>query len=298
MPNRASEPVAGRQLSLVGHTPPKSQFLKWIGSKFRYARQIADAMPDEFRQYIEPFVGSGAILGTVAPRQGLAGDTLPPLIEIWQLLKTDPEPLLAHYSRLWTEYCTDPKEVYGRARAAYNTNPNGKDLLFLCRACYGGVVRFTKSGTMSTPVGPHRAISPDSLGKRMREWRSRVLDTEFIHADFEETMAQAGEGDVVYCDPPYACSQRILYGSQDFLLERLWHAIERCKRRGARVLLSLDGMKKSGTVQVDVVLPDGVFEREILVDCGRSMLRRFQKRGQSMSGETVHDRLLLTWVDE
>jgi DNA adenine methylase len=132
----------------------------------------------------------------------------------------------------------------------------------------------------------------------MREWRSRILDTEFIHADFEETMAQAGEGDVVYCDPPYACSQRILYGSQDFLLERLWRAIQRCKLEGARVLLSLDGTKKSGTVQVDVAVPDGLFEREMLVDCGRSMLRRFQKRGKSMSGERVHDRLLLTWADE
>jgi len=295
MPERATEPVADRQLNVVGHTRPKSQFLKWIGSKFRYAPQIADAMPDDFRQYIEPFVGSGAVLATIAPRQGLAGDTIPPLIEIWQLLKTDPDSLVAHYRRIWTDYCEDPKGVYRRVLDAYNEDPNGRDLLFLCRACYGGVVRFTKSGTMSTPVGPHRAISPDSLAKRVREWRGRVLDTEFVHADFEETMARAGEGDVVYCDPPYACSQRILYGSQGFSLERLWSAIQGCKQKGARVLLSLDGMKKSGAVQADIAIPAGLFAREVLVDCGRSMLRRFQKRGENMTGERVHDRLMLTW---
>jgi len=298
MPERTTRPVADRQYNLIGYTRPKSQFLKWVGSKYRYAPQIADAMPHELERYVEPFVGSGAVLATVAPQHGLAGDTLLPLMEIWNLLKADPDALLTHYRQLWTEYCTKPKEVYERVRDEYNGKPNGPDFLFLCRACYGGVVRFTKTGAMSTPVGPHRAISPDSLCERMREWRSRVMNTEFVHADFEETMAQVGQGDVVYCDPPYACSQRILYGSQDFLLERLWHAIEGCKQRGARVLLSLDGTKKSGTVRADVVAPDGLFEREILIDCGRSMLRRFQKRGQNMSGETVHDRLLLTWAED
>ena len=129
----------------------------------------------------------------------------------------------------------------------------------------------------------------------MRLWRERVADTQFVNADFEETMEQAGPGDVVYCDPPYVYSQTILYGAQDFLLNRLWKAIGECKDRGAHVLLSIDGMKKSGQVQTQIAPPEGLFEREVWVDCGRSMLRRFQKKGESMSGERVHDRLLLTW---
>jgi len=287
--------VADRQLTLFGRIPPRHQFLKWVGSKHRHAGKIVDCMPSDLRRYVEPFVGSGSVLATVAPAEGVAGDALRPLVDIWQLLQSDPDALLTHYRYLHERYLQSPRAVYEAVRDQYNAAPSGPDLLFLCRACYGGIVRFTRRGAMSTPVGPHRAISPTALAERMHVWRGRVEHTVFLHADFEETMARAGQSDVVYCDPPYAHSQAILYGSQDFLLGRLWKAIEECKGRGARVMLSLDGMKKSGQVYTVVDAPEGLFEREMMLDCGRSMLRRFQKKGEDMAGEQVYDRLLLTW---
>jgi DNA adenine methylase len=54
-------------------------------------------------------------------------------------------------------------------------------------------------------------------------------------------------------------------------------------------------VEKSGTVALNFDIPEGLFEREVLIDCGGSMLKRFQKRGESMEDEVVHDRLLLTW---
>ncbi len=71
-------------------------------------------------------------------------------------------------------------------------------------------------------------------------------------ADFEETLDRARRGDLVYCDPPYSCTQSILYGAQSFSLPRLFAAIERCKARGARVVLSIDGTKRSGDTLCDV----------------------------------------------
>lgn len=286
---------SGGQLAMFGRARPRNQLLKWIGNKYRHAGQIADILPSTYRRYIEPFVGTGAVLATMQPEDGIAGDALRPLIEIWHCLQSCPEKLLEHYERVWTQYMKHPREAYARVRASYNAAPNGFDLLFISRACYGGVVRFTTQGELSTPVGPHKAISPDALADRIAVWRERVANTRFVHADFEETMAQAGEGDVIYCDPPYVDSQPILYGSQGFRLHRLWEAIQGARSREARIALSLDGMKKSGRVYVSIQPPDGLFEREMMLDSGRSMLRRFQKSGESMAGETVHERLLLTW---
>jgi len=285
-------PVAN-QLQLFALRPPK-QLLKWVGNKHRYATQIVNFLP-EFNTYIEPFLGSGAVLGTLGPVSGIAGDTLEPTISIWQLLQNNPQSLIDHYASIWQNYVKDKEGVYAQVLSAYNESPNPYDLLFLCRACYGGVVRFTKNGRMSTPVGIHSAISPTSLKGRMDLWRERVQNTAFMHADFELTMANATKGDLVYCDPPYEYTQRILYGAQDFSLERLWAAIERCKLRGARVVLSLDGKKKSGAVMLKFNIPQSLFEREVSIDCGGSMLRRFQKKGETMEDEVVHDRLLLTW---
>jgi DNA adenine methylase len=283
-----------RQLTLVD-LPPRRQFLKWVGNKQRFAPEIVAAMPTRFNRYIEPFVGSGAVLARVGPERGLAGDILAPLIEIWRRLQTDPESLLGHYGELYRRYREDREATYLRVRDSYNSSPNGLDLLFLCRACYGGVVRFTREGKISTPIGAHQVISPHSLEMRTAEWRPRVMNTEFVTASFEETMAAARAGDVVYCDPPYAYSQQILYGSQSFELEKLWQAIGRCVSMGAKALLSLDGRKKSGKVELGFQIPDGLFRRHLFLDCGSSMLRRFQKSGETMEDEMVHDRLLLTW---
>jgi DNA adenine methylase len=61
------------------------------------------------------------------------------------------------------------------------------------------------------------------------------------------------------------------------------------------VALSLDGSKRSGARVCRVPVPEGLFERDLLVDCGRSMLRRFQMAGRTLEREVVADRLLLTY---
>jgi DNA adenine methylase len=61
------------------------------------------------------------------------------------------------------------------------------------------------------------------------------------------------------------------------------------------VALSIDGTKKSGRYICDVPIQKGLFKREILLDGGRSMLRRFQMGGGTLETEVVADRLALTW---
>ena len=108
-------------------------------------------------------------------------------------------------------------------------------------------------------------------------------------------MATTVPGDFVYCDPPYSDSQSILYGAQDFDLTELLNSIQDCKSRGVRVALSIDGTKKSGRRVCGLEFPDELFEREVLIDVGRSMLRRFQMTGETLESELVADRLLLTY---
>jgi DNA adenine methylase len=59
--------------------------------------------------------------------------------------------------------------------------------------------------------------------------------------------------------------------------------------------LSIDGTKRSGDKICNVPIPEELFEHEATVNCGRSMLRRFQMAGQTLETEVVADRLLLTY---
>jgi DNA adenine methylase len=283
--------------SLAARAPFRLQLLKWVGNKQRFAHEIASYFPARFGTYFEPFLGSGAVLGTLAPQSALASDAFGPLMEIWATLRVSPQTLIAWYAERWHAMMRGEKtEEYEKIKAAYNARPNGADLLFLCRACYGGVVRFRQAdGYMSTPCGIHRPVPPASFSRRVSQWHKRTEGTRFAVMDFEDAMNIADRGDLVYCDPPYSHSQSILYGAQGFSLERLFDAISRCKRRGVCVALSIDGSKKSGNLTCHIPFPKGLFDSEVLVNCGRSMLRRFQMNGQTLEDEIVADRLLLTY---
>jgi DNA adenine methylase len=277
--------------------PFNTSLLKWIGSKQRMAHEIISYFPVEFGTYFEPFLGSGGVLGTLIPKTAIASDVFAPLMEIWQTLKKSPGTIKEWYRERWERMMQGDKvAVYEEIKASYNSNPNGADLLFLTRSCYGGVVRFRKAdGYMSTPCGIHNPISPNSFSRRVDMWHKRISGTTFLHLDYEEAMSLAKPGDLIYCDPPYSHSQAILYGAQSFGLEHLLSVIEKCKERGIFVALSIDGTKRSGNLICDLPLPDGLFEREMLIDIGHSMLKRFQMNGKTLEGEKVSDRLLLTY---
>jgi DNA adenine methylase len=302
-PRRARRDDAAMQTLLFGEgqrtevTPFTSGLLKWIGNKQRMAHEIVSYFPPQFGTYFEPFLGSAAVLGTLQPRRAIGSDTFAPLVEIWQALHTDAAALKRWYAERHDRMMGGEKVAeYERIKASYNRKPNGADLLFLCRACYAGVVRFRQAdGHMSTPCGPHKPVPPEKFAARVDEWGRRTRGAEFRQLDYREAFTLAKPGDLIYCDPPYTHSQAILYGAQRFRLHHLLGVIADAKARGIRVALSIDGTKRSGDHVCDLPIPDRLFEREVLINCGRSMLRRLQMGGRTLEGEVVADRLLLTY---
>lgn len=278
--------------------PFNTQLLKWVGNKQRMAPQIISLFPEHWNTYFEPFLGSGGVLGNLAPNRGVGSDVLKPLMDIWLWLRDDPERLIASYAKYRDQFKEHEgkKEVYATALSEFNASPSGEQLIFLCRACYGGVIRFRKTdGGMSTPCGAHMPVTSESFAKRVRAWQPRVAGTSFHCRDFRESFAEAKAGDVIYCDPPYTDSQKILYGAQSFSLHDLVACIDEAKGRGVKILMSIDGTKKTGLHEVMNDFPDGLFEEEAAVTVGRAMLRRFQRGGFTLEDEVVKDRLLLTF---
>jgi len=277
--------------------PPKFQLLKWVGNKQNFAAQITSHFPAEYGKYYEPFLGSGAVIATLSPKSGLGSDIFRPLIEIWLMLKKNPDELTDWYAVRRNRIGPEKKEqVYENIKNSYNANPNGPDFLFLSRACYGGIVRFRKiDGFMSTPCGIHDPISVENFANRVNEWKIRLKNVDFLHADYKVAFSEAKSGDLIYCDPPYSFSQSILYGAQDFQLVQLLSEIDKAKSKGVKIALSIDGNKKSGDYICDIPIPKNLFKTEIFVNCGRSMLKRFQMEGKTLEREIVSDRLLLTY---
>ena len=280
--------------------------LKWIGNKQRFAETIISYMPDRFENYYEPFLGSGAVMAELLHHDAnmlfphfehaYGSDVLPFLIDIFNLTKENPEALTSYYEKEIEDYYTRPIEKYDEIRDRFNAHHNPYDFLLLSRTCYSGVIRFRKAdGYMSTPRGPHKPIAPNTFEKRITEWHNLLQKASFECESYVDAMNKPGEGDVVYCDPPYTHSQSIIYGAQDFNVDTLFQKIAECKARGAKVLLSINGMRDNKKKDISVTPPDGLFERKLLVNCGTSMIDRLQHTGEEMTEKKVDDQLLLTW---
>ena len=94
---------------------------------------------------------------------------------------------------------------------------------------------------MSTPCGAHMPISTESFRSRTMVWHSAVSDVDFRTSDFRQIFTEVAADDLVYCDPPYVDSQKILYGAQSFCLADLIEQINEAKKRGAYEAYSVAG---------------------------------------------------------
>lgn len=291
--------------------PP--QLLKWVGSKQRFTSEIISYMPEFVNTYYEPFLGSGAVLGDLAfqnyhslipyvqVNKFIGSDYLSPLIEIFNYTKNDPETLIGRYD-FWRSKLnlklSNKKEIYEQALAEFNKNRSGLDFAYVSRASFSGIVRFRKSdGYMSTPVGPHTPIKTEVFASRVNSWHQVMsnLDTEFIVRDYKDAIINAKEGDLIYLDPPYGNSQKILYGAQGFVFEELIELIIDAKKRGVYCMLSYNGHTKSKSIDTRPNLPDGLFERVVEINVGISMVNRLKNSGKKMIDESVSDLLMMTW---
>ena len=101
------ERQTGRQIGLfeiedtlpsTSSEPFRTQLLKWIGNKQKQAEVIVNYFPKQFGTYFEPFLGSGGVLGVLAPQNAVASDAFGPLLEIWQTLHDNKDMLKRQYA--------------------------------------------------------------------------------------------------------------------------------------------------------------------------------------------------------
>src|SRR5437588_1603616 len=114
----------GSSTQVIGST--NRQLLKWVGNKQRFAHQIISHFPQQYGAYFEPFLGSGAVLGALAPTKGVGSDGFGPLMEIWRTLSESPDTLKRWYAQRRNLLGSGDKvEVYERVKMSYNAHPNG-----------------------------------------------------------------------------------------------------------------------------------------------------------------------------
>ena len=105
--------------------------------------------------WIEPFLGSGAVLLNIQPPRALVADSCVHIVNFYRALQSGDITaarveafLIAEGERLRTEGAPH----YYAVRDRFNNAGNPLDFLFLSRACFNGLIRFNSERGIQYPI--------------------------------------------------------------------------------------------------------------------------------------------------
>ena len=95
-----------------------SPFVKWAGGKKQLLDRLEERMPETYGRYYEPFIGGGALLLDVQPKNAIVNDVNEQLLNVYRQLKADAEAVISILNGLDAVECN--KEHYLKMRTEYN----------------------------------------------------------------------------------------------------------------------------------------------------------------------------------
>ena len=167
----------------------------------------------------------------LAARPGsVAGDIYRPLIDLWDLVQTDPALVVRDYEKQWHCLQEDLPGYYYAVRDRFNKTAAALDLNFLMRTCVNGIVRFNDLGKFNNSFHLSRkGMEPQRFKKTVKIWHEVIQGMQFVCQDYADTVGEAREGDFVYFDPPYAGNKQRY--THDLDLDRFFGILESLNRR-------------------------------------------------------------------
>ncbi len=224
-------------------------FLKWAGGKLQLIEQFENLFPHNFRNYYEPFIGSGAVFfyvkSKLKPNKVILSDTNEELINCFVAVRDKPselvEVLLNHRKKHSKEYyyavrSIESSRLDSLARAAR--------LIYLNKTCFNGLYRVNSKGQFNVPFGDYE--NPSIFDRNTLFQASQLIQGVHLQVmTFEKVLDFAGKDDFVYFDPPYIplskTSSFTRYSKSDFSMKeqkRLSEIFGILDSRGCFVMLS------------------------------------------------------------
>jgi DNA adenine methylase len=224
----------------------RKPFLKWAGCKTKLVGALRRFLPAGEYRLIEPFVGAGAVFLNTDYGANLLCDSNADLIGLYAALAQRGGAFIERCRELFAPENNRPERFYA-LRAEFNGAGDAERraalFVYLNRHCYNGLCRYNRDGQFNTPFG--RYDRPHFPGAEMVAFAAKLKWATLAAQDFRASLAAAGRGDVVYCDPPYvplsATANFTAYAGGGFSLddqEELAARAVEAAGRGAVVILS------------------------------------------------------------
>ncbi|HEY9083265.1 MAG TPA: DNA adenine methylase [Vicingaceae bacterium] len=182
-------------------------FLKWVGGKRQLMPAIKELIPKNYTNYYEPFIGGGAVLFDLQPKNAVINDFNEELINVYQTIKENPEELISDLKthKNESDYFYDLRALDREDSFKNLSNiKKASRVIYLNKTCYNGLYRVNNSGEFNSPFGRYK--NPNIVNETTIRAVSKYLNSNkitILNGDFEEALKGIKKGSFVYFDPPY-----------------------------------------------------------------------------------------------
>jgi DNA adenine methylase len=257
-----------KQLKLV---PLARPFLKWAGGKTQLLKQFSKRLPPEMKKgeitnYVEPFVGGGAVFFYLGQRFSFDNSSIfdanEELILLYRVIKKSTKKLIHELESLESAYISksneDREHLFYQVRDSFNKKKQEINFhkydaewvtraaqnIFLNRTCFNGLFRMNRTGEFNVPFGRYK--NPQILNKdNLKDVAALLKTTTIILGDFTRCKKFVDNTTFVYLDPPYRplndTSSFTSYskdGFSDTDQRRLAGFFKELDKKGAKIMLS------------------------------------------------------------
>lgn len=185
--------------------------VKWAGGKRQLIDKLLEYMPKKFNSYFEPFIGGGALLFELMPKDATINDVNKELLAIYKCLSSD-ELFKLMINDLEEHENNHSEQHYYEIRNA-DRDPEFENLpiwkrasraIYLNKSCFNGLYRVNSNGYFNVPSGKKEKVQTydkDNIIKLHNYFMSE--NVQILEGDFSKAVENAKPGDFVYFDPPY-----------------------------------------------------------------------------------------------
>jgi len=191
--------------------PIKSQ-----GIKTKLVPWINDLAPKMKGKWIEPFLGTGVVAFNSGYENALLNDANPHIINFYKgiqdkvITSSHMKKFLEMEGEILSKADDNGYDHYRFVRKRFNSEFSPYDFIFLSRAGFNGMMRFSKKGHWNIPF----CKKPDRFAQayitKITNQLSNVAQIirpepnwKFANKSFAEIIPLATSDDIIYCDPPY-----------------------------------------------------------------------------------------------
>ena len=227
-------------------------FVKWAGGKRQILNELKKYIPEEYNTYYEPFIGGGALLFELAPKNAVINDSNEELMNVYSVL-CEPEKynnmckVLNKYEREHNEefyYEIRNKDRNKGMFSRMSDYTRAARTIYLNKSCFNGLYRVNSKGEFNVPFGKKNKVNTYD-GENLLNVHYYLTNNNITIdcCDFEASLSTAKKGDFVYIDPPYDSDTGTFnsYTENGFDKEeqrRLSRVFKELDSRGVKVMLS------------------------------------------------------------